>query len=251
MDPERPRNIYSEPQLYDALHWWKINDLEFIAEWARRCGGPVLELAAGTGRLAPPILSQGLSYTGIESSPEYARAARVKLAPYGRRARIIQADMRSFRLPGRFEFIFIGFNAFMHLETDTGARACLRRVRRHLSATGMFLIDMLVPDPEFLYRPRHRSYELVRFPHPEGGECTVKEKNNYDPETGIDHVDWFLYREDRDKPDHYAFDMRIYYPDTMDRLLSEAGLVIREKLGDRDGRRLSEDSELQIYLCGK
>lgn len=41
------------------------------------------------------------------------------------------------------------------------------------------------------------------------------------------------------------------YPDTMDRLLTEAGLIIRDKLGDYDGTPFDENSRLQIYVCGK
>ncbi|MBC8400971.1 MAG: hypothetical protein H8E14_05735, partial [Candidatus Marinimicrobia bacterium] len=55
----------------------------------------------------------------------------------------------------------------------------------------------------------------------------------------------------RISPDRYRFDMRIYYPDTMDRLLNDSGLTILEKFGDRAGNPLNTESELQIYICGK
>jgi hypothetical protein len=41
------------------------------------------------------------------------------------------------------------------------------------------------------------------------------------------------------------------FPDTMDRLLTEAGFVIKDKYGDYDKTPLGPESHLQIYVCGK
>jgi len=77
------KDIYSDPELYDAAHWWKTNDIEFIANAAAEFGGPVLEMASGTGRLASPILEKGINYTGIELSSSFAKFARKKLEKLG------------------------------------------------------------------------------------------------------------------------------------------------------------------------
>ncbi len=245
------RDIYSAPELYDALHWWKDNDIEFISSWVESVGGPVLELAAGTGRLGKKILERGLEYTGVELSSEYAALARKKLRGYGDRAAIFEDDMRSFRLEKKFKSIFIGFNSFLHLYTDSDALACLQTIRDHLADDGRLLLDMLVPAPWFLNRPKNRLYELTEFEHPDGGICMLKEAGDYDPVTEINHVSWYLFRAGQEKPVLYEFEMRMYFPDTMDRLLDEAGLAIIEKYGDREGNPLNENSDLQIYICGK
>ncbi len=245
------RDIYTEPDLYDALHWWKTNDLDFIANWASLTGEPVLELAAGTGRLAIPILKQGLDYTGLELSAEFTAAARSKLENYNSRVQFIQSDMRTFCLKREYKAIFIGFNSFLHLYTDEDAFDCLRAVRQHLVPSGRFLVELFVPDPWFLNRPQDHLYDVSSFHHPDGGYCTIKETNSFDPATEINSVEWYFFRPLRRDPERYRFDMRIYYPDTMDRLLNEAGLKILEKFGDRKGNPLKPESELQIYICGK
>ena len=51
--------------------------------------------------------------------------------------------------------------------------------------------------------------------------------------------------------DEYQFEMRMLYPDTIDRLLFETGFLIKQKLGDYDGRSFNENSLLQIYVCSK
>ena len=53
-------DIYSNPELYDAIHESINSDKELIQHYARQTNGPVLELAAGTGRLAKYILDLNL-----------------------------------------------------------------------------------------------------------------------------------------------------------------------------------------------
>ena len=109
------KDIYSDPELYDSAHWWKTNDMEFIAKTAIKCGGPVLEMAAGTGRLALPIIERGINYTGIELSSFFTKFARKKLAKFGDLAQVLEGDMRKFDLGMQYRFIFIGFNSIFHL----------------------------------------------------------------------------------------------------------------------------------------
>jgi len=45
--------------------------------------------------------------------------------------------------------------------------------------------------------------------------------------------------------------MHMIFADTMDRLLTEAGFVIRDKYGDYDKTPLDPESQLQIYVCGR
>jgi tRNA/tmRNA/rRNA uracil-C5-methylase (TrmA/RlmC/RlmD family) len=47
--------------------------VELLAELAR--GGPALEFAAGTGRVALPLSQRGIAVHGIELSPAHGRAA--------------------------------------------------------------------------------------------------------------------------------------------------------------------------------
>jgi len=59
-DKEFQNTIYHDPQRYDAEHWWKEDDIPLWRTLFKRAPGPkVLELAAGTGRLALPRLESG------------------------------------------------------------------------------------------------------------------------------------------------------------------------------------------------
>ena len=86
------KDIYSDPELYDSAHWWKTNDIDFITNSANKFGSPILELGAGTGRLALPILEMGHTYTGIESSPAFVKSTKNKLAQFGEKSTVLEGS---------------------------------------------------------------------------------------------------------------------------------------------------------------
>ena len=57
------------PQTYDDQFWWKKDDIQFwhnIISLYHSKNFEILELAAGTGRLARPLILSGFNYTGLE-----------------------------------------------------------------------------------------------------------------------------------------------------------------------------------------
>ncbi|UCD38855.1 MAG: class I SAM-dependent methyltransferase, partial [Fidelibacterota bacterium] len=213
-------------------------------------GPRVLELAAGTGRLAVPVLQTGATYTGLEISEPFLQRARDKLASYGRQARLVHGDIRNTRLGETFDLIFIGFNSFLHLLTDDDAQAALACVREHCHGDTRFVIDIFIPDPLFLYRPNDTRVPAKVYPDSETGTTVkVEETNHYDPDTELNHLRWY-YSTDSKKDFVIAdFTLRMYFPDTMDRLLHDSGFTVLEKWGDYQRQPLDENSELQIYVA--
>jgi SAM-dependent methyltransferase len=69
MDDDRNPTPYDSPELYDLLFDSLDFDVPYWLDFARGAGGPVLELACGTGRLLFPILKAGIDIDGIDSSP--------------------------------------------------------------------------------------------------------------------------------------------------------------------------------------
>ena len=63
-------------------------------------GGPVLEFAVGTGRIAAPLAARGVPVTGIELSQ--AMAARIADKPGGDAVELTVGDMTTTRVPGSF-----------------------------------------------------------------------------------------------------------------------------------------------------
>jgi len=241
-------DIYTKPELYDAIHQNYNYDRDLITVLAKKAGEPVLELAAGTGRLAELIIDLGLDYTGIDTSNEFLNIAIEKV---GNRAKFLQDDMRHFDLSQQFNFIFIGFNSFLHNLTNEDASQCLQSVHNHLADNGIFLVSIFIPDPSFLYREEGRLFSVTPYFNFEGDRCRIMESNKFNQETQVNSLTWRLERNGELDLDKYTYSMRMFYPHFMDILISSAGLVIKEKFGDYDGSSMDEESRMQIYVCKK
>ena len=239
--------MYNNPALYDACTAHKIDDIPFYEHWAKQTNGPILELACGTGRIAKHLIESGFNYTGLDLSSVFIDHCRSNF-PNGK---FTTGDMCDFNLGQKFDLIFIPFNSFLHLYKEDEMTQCLKSIQNHLSDNGKFLLDIFVPNPEFLYRDPDKKYEEMTIIHPNGGECTVWQKNQYKEETEINHIHWFFNRGNSEPMDEYDFDMRMIYPDTMDRVLSDSDFTIEEKWGDYDGEPFNETSLLQLYICSK
>ena len=239
--------MYNNPALYDACTAHKIDDIPFYEHWAKQTNGPILELACGTGRIAKHLIESGFNYTGLDLSSVFIDYCRSNF-PNGK---FTTGDMCDFNLGQKFDLIFIPFNSFLHLYKEDEMTQCLKSIQNHLSDNGKFLLDIFVPNPEFLYRDPDKKYEEMTIIHPNGGECTVWQKNQYKEETEINHIHWFFNRGNSEPMDEYDFDMRMIYPDTMDRVLSDSDFTIEEKWGDYDGEPFNETSLLQLYICSK
>ena len=117
----------SEPDSYEILasHYdtgycskQDLVDVPFYLDLARKSGGPVLEIACGTGRVLLPIARQGIEIEGVDNSESMLRILRRNLAREPREVRervtIHEGDMRDFRLEKKFQLVTI-FRPLQHM----------------------------------------------------------------------------------------------------------------------------------------
>jgi SAM-dependent methyltransferase len=168
--------------LYDALVT-DTSDVEFFLACARRAGGPVAELMAGTGRLAIPLLEAGIDLTCVDSSPEMLEVLRAKASDRGLQARIVGADVTTLDLPLTFAAIFIAFHSFEELITTAAQRACLAAVRRHLVPKGLFVCTLHDVAVRLTAGPGAATH---RFRDPRSGRDVVLSLDTrHDPASGV------------------------------------------------------------------
>lgn len=137
-------------EVYDQMEWPANGpDVPFLVELAEESGGPVLELASGTGRVAWAIAEAGVEVVGLDLHPGMIEAAEAKRQDYpdaaGARARFVQGDMTDFRLGRTFRFAYITFRSFQALLTPEAQRACLRCVWQHLEPGGRLMLNLFDP----------------------------------------------------------------------------------------------------------
>jgi SAM-dependent methyltransferase len=111
-------------------------------------GGPVLEFAIGTGRLAAPLAERGLSVSGIELSR--AMAVRVAGKPGGEAVRVTIGDMTTTHVPGQFSLVYLVFNTINNVVTQDGQVDVFCNAADHLGPGGLFLVEVGVPSLRLL-----------------------------------------------------------------------------------------------------
>jgi ubiquinone/menaquinone biosynthesis C-methylase UbiE len=126
-------------------------DVEFYLEQAKKTGGPVLDVACGTGRVAFPLARAGVEVVGLDRAPGMIAIARAKQHEAGlTNLRFARADMSRFDLRRRrFRLAIVAYRAFQHLLTPKAQRACLTRIHRHLAKEGRLIVHLFDPRLEF------------------------------------------------------------------------------------------------------
>ena len=120
--------VYDDAELYDLLAASNNAIVEFYDEEARKLGGPVLELACGTGRLTIPLAQSGLEVVGIDLHPGMLARARAAAEAAHVQVEFVETDMRDFSLQKRFGLIFVAYNSLLHLLQSEDLAACFTNV---------------------------------------------------------------------------------------------------------------------------
>ena len=244
------KNYYSIlPKIYDDQFWWKKDDIEFWKKIFNNKKNTILELAAGTGRLAIPLIREQNNYTGLELSKEYCTYANNQIQLISRDNKIIQGDMREFNLNQQFDNIFIGFNSLLHLLNEKELIEALDCVKKHMHKKSYFYIDIFVPHTLFLSRRDNETMKVCEFfDSVNNNASSIYEELSYDEKKEIMNVKW-SYKTRGKTYKNFMFKMKMYYPDTMNRILIEQGFKIKALWGDYNKSTFHAESPLQIYKC--
>ena len=136
--------------IYDPWSRSVTEDVEFYVERALAAGGPVVELAVGTGRIAVPVALAGIDVIGVDSSPamlEVARAA-AKESGVSERIDLRLGDLREPPVPERVPLVVCPFRSLLHMETEAEKLRSLRAARELLEPGSSFVFDVFTPSRE-------------------------------------------------------------------------------------------------------
>ena len=155
--PKPNRNPSAAPSPYDAITGlydaWSASvteDVPFYVEEARSSGGPVVELAVGTGRIAVPIARAGIRVIGVDSSAGMLEACRKQARVEGIEE-LLDLRLGDFADPPveeRVPLVICPFRSFLHLRIDADRRRALRAAHELLAPGGRLVFDVFAPDRE-------------------------------------------------------------------------------------------------------
>lgn len=135
-------------RLYDPWSAGVTEDVDFYVEEAVASGGPVVELACGTGRIAIPIAKAGVRLIGVDQSAGMLAVAREYAAAEGVELDLRQGDMREPPVSERVPLVLIPFRSLLHMTTEVDRLRALTAARELLVPGGRLVFDVFAPSRE-------------------------------------------------------------------------------------------------------
>jgi len=236
---------YTGAEDYDHENVWGVAD-DFYLALAREIGGPVLDVACGTGRLTRAIAAAGIETTGIDLGREMLDRARI-LDTNGT-VEWIFGDVRTMRLNRRFRLILMTSHAFQHMITEADLEAFLARVREHLEPDGVFAFETR----DYTAKTFGGSEEPTlwrSFQDANGRWIDVLIGARFDPSTGIEQLEEIRVVRESDAREHLSFALRYIPVDELNSLLHTHGFEIVQQYGDWQKGPLGPDQPEVITIC--
>ena len=245
-------------RLYDLDLQDDPGDLDLYLALADRADGPILELAAGSGRLAVPLAAAGYRVTAVDRDPAMLDRARPRAAAAGvppDRLEFVEADLVDLHLPdaGRYAFAFIALNSIMLLASREAQRAAFRTLATHLAVGGLAAVDAWLPDAEDLGRFDGRV--MLEWPRtdPETGAVVTKVGSaQHDAATNTVELS-AIYEEGRqgEPPRRWVRHdrLRLVSADELAAFADEAGLRVEIVAGGYDLAPIGPSSERVVLVA--
>lgn len=241
---------FRDPQTYDLEDNGYEKDWPLTEQWARKLGGPLLDLACGTGRMALRMAALGYQVSGVDIVPEMLEWARQKAAKQSLSIDWVLSDARTFHLGKQFPFIYMLENVFQFFLTREDQEAMLARVWEHLLSEGCFLFETRNPSLRNLFEVRHP--DPPKYTLPDGGQLVTTEEQHYDPMAQIQHYTrhlTFLHPGGQREEKTLRTALRYVFPQEIEALLYYNGLQILTCYGNWQQDPLTATSPSMIYVC--
>ena len=248
-------------------------DVPFWRSLAVHCGGRVLELGCGTGRIALPLGRAGVPVVGIDrSGPMLSRARlRVRRARLTGRVRLIRGDIRNLpfesasiqtvtksrRRPrsgtegeGGFSMVLAPYGLLQSLLRERDLMAALAEIRRVLRPGGTFGMELVADLPAWEEYRQRVSLKGWRN-RPGGSHVTLVETVRQDRRRGLTIFDQeFTERRDGQQRVHrFALSFRTLSVPQMARRLEKTGFEVSTLLGDYRGGPWDSRADVWVILA--
>ncbi len=202
-------------------------------------GGPVLEFAIGTGRIALPLMARGVVVKGIDVSRPMVAELRKK--PGGKRVEVVVGDMTTTRMPGAFSLVYLVFNTIDNLIAQAAQVACFRNAAAHLAPGGRFVIETLLP-------------RIQRLPHGEVAHAIAWSPGHwgtdvFDPVTQTYTSHHIRIRDGA--VTRLSIPFRYVWPAELDLMAQLAGLVPEHRWQDWQRTTLTRHSDGHVSVWRK
>ena len=233
---QRIADVYDE--LYDNA-FDKPAAVSFLVD--RAGGGPALELAIGTGRVALGLVEAGIEVHGIDIST--AMVDRLRAKPGGEQIEVRMGDFASVDVDRDYPLIYLVFNTLFALTSQDEQIRCLENVAKHLTDDGVFVVECFVPDLTRYVRNQNTEVVDVEL------ERVTLDVSRHDPVSQTVKSQHVFISDEGTKL--FPVFLRYTYPPELDVMARVAGLALRERYGGFRMSPFTSDSKGHVSVYGK
>lgn len=202
-------------------------------------GGPVLEFAIGTGRVAIPLAARGIEVAGIDLSADML--AELQAKPDAASITTVEGDIATTRIDGEFSLVYLVFNTISNLTTQDEQVACFENAARHLQPGGRFVIENGVPEL------RRLPLGNAAVPFTVSDDCL-----GIDEYTDLTHRQRFRSRHLHRRSDGTFAEVwvpfRFVWPSELDLMARIAGMTLEHRWSGWDRSPFTDDSTSAVSV---
>jgi len=241
-------------RLYDWEHDQYVADVDVHVGFARRFGGPVLELACGTGRLLEPLAKAGFVCTGVDSSPAMLERARRRLAGLGGNTpTLVEQRLEALDLGSQFRTIILGLDSFGLLLSRADQVRALKAARAHATHDGRLVLDVANGNLRGAVEPPEELIHDLTLPDPETGRPITKfVLRRARPADQVDELMFFYDEQDERgylRRSTVELRLRWFTRFELELLLQSAGWQVDELYGNYDLEPYGPTSDRLIVVA--
>jgi SAM-dependent methyltransferase len=221
--------------IYDPWSVSVTEDVDFYVEEALASGGPLVELAVGTGRIAVPIAKAGVQVIGVDESSAMLAVARAFADREGvsELVDLRLGDLRTPPVAERVPLVVIPFRSLLHMTDEQEKLRALEAAAGLLEPGGRLVFDVFAPSREDVEETDGLWIER---------EPGIFERADWDERART------LVLSVRGGEQAATFELHWLSPPEWLALIERAGFEVEELYGWFD-RRPWDDTEDQIWVC--
>lgn len=252
-------------RLYDLDLSVDPGDVELYQALAKRAGGPIVELAIGSCRIAAPLAEAGYRIVGVDIDQAMMARGRARLATLGRtagaRVEMIEADMTEAAdnadvvAGGPYQLAILALNSILILTTPVRQRAAFRAMARLLAPGGLAVVDAWLPVPADLTAFDGRlSLDWLRIDPETGLEVTKSSAAWFDPTSRlVTLITTFEEGAPGTAPIRWTRQdaLRMITADELIDYAADAGLQVEMLAGDHELGAMAPGSDRAVLLARK
>lgn len=249
-------NYNSVADIYDIYNQSNY-DIDFYLQRYQNFRGKAIELMAGTGRLAIPLIKSGMRLDCLDISDGLLEKLTDKLnkqcEPMKLNTQVFHADMRKMKLERLYDLVIIGFNSFSEIIDENDRDLIFQSIYRCLNHHGEFVFSLY--NPEYRRKYIDNALTLVNEYQHENQTVLFFITSKENPDNIVDVIQQYeFYNTDGSLENKQLLKLKfqLISKTEIENLILKTGFIIKNLFGNYDESPFDEDkSPFMIYILSK